>query len=84
MRLRFGTSMTLVLVFALLAALSQGVAYQVSSDLRGTAVRAREIDKIDTISRVIERLIAQQSVHLQQFARLLAANNCLLYTSRCV
>ena len=75
MRLRFGTSMTLVLVFALLAALSQGVAYQVSSDLLGTAVRAREIDKIDTISRVIERLIAQQSVHLQQFARLLAANN---------
>ena len=75
MQLRLGTSMTLVLVFALLAALSQGVAYQVSSDLLGATVRAREIDKIDTISRVIERLIAQQGVHLQQLAQLLAANS---------
>lgn len=75
MKLRLDTSMTLVLVFALLAALSQGVAYRVSSDLLGATVRAREIDKIDTISRVIERLIVQQGVHLQQIARLLAANS---------
>jgi len=75
MKLRFSTNMTLVLVFALLAALSQWVAYQVSSDLLSATVRAREIDKIDTISRVIERLIAQQGAHLQQFARLLAANS---------
>ena len=75
MKLRLDTSMTLVLVFALLAALSQWVAYQVSSDLLGATVRAREIDKIDTIGRVIGRLIAQQGAHLQQFARLLAANS---------
>ncbi|MDS4029984.1 MAG: response regulator [Candidatus Contendobacter sp.] len=75
MKFRLDTSMTLVLVFALLAALSQWVAYQLSSDLLGTTVRAREIDKIDTIGRVIERLIAQQGARLQQFARLLAANS---------
>jgi ABC-type nickel/cobalt efflux system permease component RcnA len=46
MKLRLGTSMTLVLVFALLAALSQGVAYQVSSDLLGITVREQEIDKV--------------------------------------
>ena len=75
MKLRLGTSMTLVLVFALLAALSQGVAYQVSSDLLGITVREQEIDKINTISRVIAGLITHQSVRLQQLARLLAAEN---------
>jgi len=75
MKFRLDTNMALVLVFALLATLSQGVAYRISSDLLGATIRAREIDKIDTIGRVIERLIAQQSVHLQQIARLLAANS---------
>ncbi len=75
MKLRLSTSMTLVLVFALLAALSQWVAYQVSSDLLEITVREREIDKIKTISRVITGLIAQQSAYLQQLARLLAAGD---------
>jgi len=39
---RLGTGMTLVVVFALLAALSQGIAYRVSSDLLGTTIRARD------------------------------------------
>lgn len=77
MRFRLGARMTLVLVFALLAALSQGVAYHVSSDLLAVTVHTREIDKIDTISRVIARLIAQQSAQLQQLARLLAQESAL-------
>ena len=67
MKRRLGTNMMLILAFALLAALSQWVSYQVSSDLLSTTVRDREIDKIKTISRVIAGLIKQQG--------------CLLYTS---
>jgi signal transduction histidine kinase/CheY-like chemotaxis protein/HPt (histidine-containing phosphotransfer) domain-containing protein len=77
MKFRPGTRTILVLVFALLAALSQGVAYHVSSDLLEKAIRAREIDKIDTIGQVIKNLIAQQSVHLQQLTRLLAKESTL-------
>ncbi|MCP5158475.1 MAG: response regulator [Gammaproteobacteria bacterium] len=67
--------MTLILVFALLAVLSQGVAYHVSNDLLHVSVRAQEIDRIDTISRVLKNLLQQQGIYLQQQARLLAAGN---------
>ena len=75
MKRRLGTNMMLILAFALLAALSQWVSYQVSSDLLSTTVRDREIDKIKTISRVIAGLIKQQGEHLQQVAQLFAAEN---------
>jgi hypothetical protein len=70
MRRRLGTSMTLVLAFALLAALSQGVAYQVSSDLCwAPRCATREIDKIETISRVIERLIKPNRAYTSSRSR---------------
>ncbi len=78
MKVCLGTCATLVLVFALLVALSQGVAYYVSSDLLETTIRAREIDKTDTIGQVIKNLIARQSTQLQRLARVLAEENTLL------
>ncbi|MDG4552112.1 MAG: response regulator [Candidatus Contendobacter sp.] len=77
MKFCFGTCMTLVLVFALLVALSQGGAHYVTSGLLETMVRAREIDKIDTIGQVIKNLIAQQSTQLQRLARVLAEESAL-------
>ncbi|MDG4598104.1 MAG: response regulator [Candidatus Contendobacter sp.] len=77
MKFCLGTCATLVLVFALLVALSQGVAYYISSDLLETTIRAREIDKIDTISQVIKNLIARQSTQLQRLARVLAEESAL-------
>ena len=75
MNLGLSTNALLVLAFALLATLSQGVAYQTSSTLLDATVREREIDKINTISGIIKSLLNQQSAHLQQLARLLATGN---------
>ncbi len=77
MKFRLGTRMMLLLVFALLAALSQGVAYHVSSNLLERTIRAREIDKINTIGQVIKNLIAQQGVRLQQLGQVLAGEGAL-------
>ena len=77
MKFCLGTCATLVLVFALLVALSQGVAYYVSSDLLEATIHAREIDKIDTIGQVIKKLIARQSTQLQRLARVLAEESAL-------
>ncbi|MFO1423364.1 MAG: response regulator [Candidatus Competibacteraceae bacterium] len=77
MKFCLGTCATLVLVFALLVALSQGVAYYVSSDLLEATIRAREIDKIDTIGQIIKKLIARQSTQLQRLARVLAEESTL-------
>ncbi len=71
------TRMMLVVLFALLAALSHAVAFRVSSDLLDVTVHEREIDKIKTVSRVIESLIAQQGLRVEQAARLLATQEKL-------
>ncbi|HRX71610.1 MAG: response regulator [Candidatus Competibacteraceae bacterium] len=75
MKLRLSTSMTLVFLFALLATLSQWVAFRVSSDLLDETVRKGEIDKIKSVSQIINGLIARQSAYLQEIARLAAAGN---------
>ena len=72
MKLRLSTGVTLAILFALLLALSQWVAFEVSSELLRAAVREREIDKIKTISRVIEGLIARQTARVKESALLLA------------
>ncbi len=72
MKRRLSTGTTLAVLFTLLLALSQWVAYRVSGELLRAVVQEREIDKVKTVSRVIERLIAQQTVRVRESSRLLA------------
>jgi signal transduction histidine kinase/FixJ family two-component response regulator len=74
-KLRPSTGMTLVLLFALLLALSQWVAYRVSGELLRTAVQEREVDKVKTVSRVLQGLIEHHTAHVREVARLLAISD---------
>jgi signal transduction histidine kinase len=69
--------MTLELLFALLLALSQWVAYQVSGELLRTAVQEREVDKVKTVSRVLQGLIEHHTARVREIARLLAFSDDL-------
>jgi signal transduction histidine kinase/DNA-binding response OmpR family regulator/HPt (histidine-containing phosphotransfer) domain-containing protein len=62
----------LAVLLLALTGLSQIVAYFGATDLLDTTVRERELDKIQTIGSVAERLIAQHGERATQIARLLA------------
>jgi signal transduction histidine kinase/HPt (histidine-containing phosphotransfer) domain-containing protein/ActR/RegA family two-component response regulator len=74
---RFSLSLTLILLFGVLAGIAQWTAFQVSEQVLRTTVEAREIDKVRTVGRVVTGLIAQQSWRSQLAARLTAARNGL-------
>ncbi len=67
--------MTLVLLFTLLLALSQWVAYRVSGELLRTAVQEREVDKVKTVSRVLQGLVEHHTARVREIARLLAISD---------
>jgi signal transduction histidine kinase/CheY-like chemotaxis protein/HPt (histidine-containing phosphotransfer) domain-containing protein len=67
--------MTLVLLFTLLLALSQWVAYRVSGELLRTAVEEREVDKVKTVSRVLQGLVEHHTARVREIARLLAISD---------
>jgi signal transduction histidine kinase/DNA-binding response OmpR family regulator len=75
MKARLGTGTTLAILFTLLLALSQWVAYMVSGELLRAAVHEREIDKVKTVSRAVEGLILQHSARVKELARLLALSD---------
>ena len=63
-------TVSLALLLAALVVLTQFAAYRVSSDLLSTLVRKREFDKVATISRVTEALLAEASKRVVQAAAL--------------
>ncbi len=77
MRLRFSITVSLIALFGLLAAISHWTALLVSGEALRTTVRAREIDKMVTIGRVVDELVAEQSRRARLTARLTAARNSL-------
>ncbi|HNG88278.1 hypothetical protein, partial [Accumulibacter sp.] len=77
MRLRFSITVSLIALFAVLAALAQWTALLVSHQALQATVRAREIDKMLTVGRVVEELVVEQSRRARLTARLTARRNSL-------
>jgi signal transduction histidine kinase/HPt (histidine-containing phosphotransfer) domain-containing protein/AmiR/NasT family two-component response regulator len=74
MRLRPSTSMTLALLVGLLALVGQWVGYSVSAGVLEATLRQSEIDKVDTVGRLIEGLIERRGQRAQVVAKLLASH----------
>ncbi|MGB0128169.1 MAG: cache domain-containing protein, partial [Rhodocyclaceae bacterium] len=74
MKIPFGTAGRVALVFFCLAALSQGVNYRISKETLRATVQQREIDKVKSVGKIIEALIAQQSARATLVAKLLQAH----------
>ncbi|HNG17039.1 hypothetical protein, partial [Accumulibacter sp.] len=77
MRLRFSITVSLIALFAVLAALAQWTALLVSHQALQATVRAREIDKMLTVGRVVEELVVEQARRARLTARLTARRNSL-------
>ena len=75
MNKRMSIGLLLAVVLAVLATLSQWASYKTTTELLSLTVREREIDKIKTISRVIDGLIAQHAKRLEQLTKLLAGED---------
>ncbi len=75
MNRRLSLGLMLALVLAMLAALSQWASYKTTTELLSLTVREREIDKIKTVSRVIDGMIAQHARRLEQLTKLLAGED---------
>ena len=73
MSFRPSISFSLVILFAVLAAASHWSAFLVSEDALSATVRSGEVDRMRTIGRVIEELIAEQSRRARLAARLTAS-----------
>ncbi|MDK9725620.1 MAG: ATP-binding protein [Sterolibacteriaceae bacterium MAG5] len=74
---RFGTAATLIVLFALLIGLSQWAFHRLSGELLDATVREHEIEKVRTVGRVVENMIARESTRVEQVARLVAARPAL-------
>ena len=74
---RFGTAATLIALFALLIGLSQWAFHRLSGELLDATVREHEIEKVRTVGRVVENMIARESTRIEQVARLVAARPAL-------
>ncbi|HPT50022.1 MAG TPA: ATP-binding protein [Accumulibacter sp.] len=77
MRPRLSIAFTLILLFGLLAGISQWTAFRVSEEVLQATVETQEFDRIQTIGRVIEELVAEQSKGIGLTARLTAVRNSL-------
>ena len=75
--MRYGITASLVLLLTVLVIVSQSTAYFVTSTQLTDAVREREIDKIKTISNVIESLLERESRQTQALAKMLSSNSAL-------
>jgi len=74
---RFSLHFTLVLVFALLAALAQWTAFRVSRETLKATVDAQEIEKIQTVGRVLLELLEAHAERARLTARLIALGDSL-------
>ena len=77
MRSHLSVTLTLIIIVGLIAGISQWTASLLSENALQSAVEAAEIDKVRTIGRVIQELVAQQSQRVQLTARLTARRNSL-------
>jgi signal transduction histidine kinase/HPt (histidine-containing phosphotransfer) domain-containing protein/FixJ family two-component response regulator len=77
---RFSLTFTLILAFALLAAISLWTAFQVSGRALQATVEAQERDEMRTIGRVLEELVAEHSLRARLTARLTAGRDSLATT----
>jgi len=77
MKLSLGTTGRIAAVFALLAAVSQGVGLMGSRDLLATIVHEREIDKVKTLSNLIRSEVPELGTQTQLLAKLLHAQGKL-------
>ena len=74
----FGTAGKLALVFVLLATISQALTHRVATDLLMETIHRREIDKIDTVGKIIESHIAPEGERAMLLATLLQTQDRLL------
>lgn len=77
MRFRPSAALALALLIGLLAVGGQWIAYNESAEVLEESVRTREVDKINTVSKVLKGLIALKESDAKLIARLLAANNAV-------
>ena len=77
MKFRYGVTLSLILLLTLLVAISGGSAYLITSGQLRDTIREREIDKIKTMSTIIESLLERESRQTQALAKLLASNPAL-------
>jgi len=74
---RFSLHFTLVLVFALLAGLAQWTAFRVSRETLKATVDAQEIEKIQTVGRVLLELLEDHAERARLTARLIDLGDSL-------
>lgn len=67
----------MALLIGVLALAGQWIAYSASSDVLEASVRAREIDKINTISNVVKGMLVEQENNVRLIARLMATDSSL-------
>ena len=77
MNFRPSATVALALLIGVLALTGQWISYTASSDVLEASVRAREIDKINTISSVIKGLLVEQENDVRFVARLLSTDSSL-------
>jgi signal transduction histidine kinase/DNA-binding NarL/FixJ family response regulator len=75
--LRPSTSVTLALLVGLLALAGQWVGYSVSAGVLEATLRQSEIDKVDSVGRLIKGLIERRGQRAQVVAKLLASNGAV-------
>jgi signal transduction histidine kinase len=71
MKFPFGTAGRVAVVFITLAAVSQGLSFHASNKLLSETVHQREIDKINTLGKLLKGLIADQGTRVTLTAQLL-------------
>ena len=72
---RFSISVTLAVLFGMLALGGQFVSYRLASNVLDDAIRLREIDKVRTLGNVVSEVIDRQGKQARFMARLLANDN---------
>ena len=72
---RFSISVTLAVLFGMLAPGGQFVSYRLASNVLDDAIRLREIDKVRTLGNVVSEVIDRQGKQARFMARLLANDN---------
>lgn len=77
MKLRFDTTLSLILVFSALATVSHLTAFRVSDEVLRETVRSQEIEKTRMVSRIVEELLHSEVEQASLTAKLTARRNSL-------
>lgn len=78
MKVRLSFTASVVALLVAIAVLSQKGSYWVTRNLLGEVISEREIDKMRTLSVVIESLLAHEAEEVAQFAKLLSRNSTVV------